>query len=609
MPKDQALKDQLINVPFPWNTGLGAFSRNRLFTVVGTLRHLWWIMFLATAFSIIIGYIYIWGIKHCPYQLAKFFLMPGILFFAAMGICFLVSLTCICGRESSACSNYKEDNPFNPFYRMTYTDQTKDVLSITTGVVCLGISLGFFGMAWNFKSVGVNDLITASYECWRSVPGLYYVPAIEGFAKFVVFWTGMKGFAVIFSEGFVVKNRIYIDGARFAGLSRVFDASYTDVRFWLLMALWIFFFFWCLEFCVAMGQFITSYCAFKYYGVKKDKSKKKEILAGPTVANALKAGLIYHPGSVLRCAWIVPLYRPVRFINWFSSEITRQGSGSQNSSFAGMLCDFVCCCCLGFCGTCNKNTRDAMQKDTFPIKDALNDVVIRANDFDNACEKAHALLEHSHKVVQMMYRDINQATINLIGTFSSATAATMLVYLIVTNMSMYKEETSPMFVADPVLVCFLCWVLTSYVAFGFMTLWDHTADCLMYDYAWSRRWNRKIVDKYIPETLRCIVGNDDKEDDRYPYYGKAKTSMYLRSWIPMMGGLVDDPKKRKAQDHKVDPMMTGSAPPMMGVGQRPPSVGEPSGWVSSGWGSGFGGGGGGAREFSGPEDAPLLGPV
>merc|ERR1719478_1377318 len=78
-----------------------------------------------------------------------------------------------------------------------------------------------------------------------------------------------------------------------------------------------------------------------------------------------------------------------------------------------------------------------------------------------------------------------------------------------------------------------------------MTIWDHTGDALLYCYCWHRIFNRATVNDFIPDALRFIVGYDDTEDDRYPYYGKARNNMYLRYWLPMVGATAP---KRKAED-------------------------------------------------------------
>lgn len=313
---------------------------------------------------------------------------------------------------------------------------------------------------------------------------------------------------------------------------------------------------------------------------------------------------------------MTPIYRPVRILNWMTAAFDTESAdkGTWLQTIVGCL---PCCWCIP---AINKWTKDVLQEGVLghgqvqdvPCKDGFDDVVIRANDFDQGCAKAHELLEHNHKIVQFLYRDHSQTTINLIGVGSISSFTTILVYLLVVNLDLYKESTSPMYVADPYLVAFLTWLLSAYIAFGFMTLWDHTADTLLYCYAWARRWNRKTVNNYIPEGLRYIVGFDDVEHDRYPYYGKAKTNMYLRTWLPMVG--MEDPKKKKAEkDRKGESKKETQMASRAVANPRMPSQQQGDGSWMSGFGTGFGPWGRQQEAISGanmqemPEGTPLLG--
>jgi len=608
---------------------LGPWSSNRLRTVIGTLGHLQYLLFCATLLALVLGHAFIFGIKHCPYQLAKIFLIPlGIMGLLAAIAFTLAIILVIDPNETWSAGFTGWYRPKNPLYHQ-FEWSKAGFLSIFAGLVCWLFTGGVFGMAYSFKSIGITDLMNCSFETFKAVPGLMYVPVVEGLAKFLVFWLGLQGFSVISSEGWVEKNRIHVNGAKFAGLSREFIPATSDTRFYLMAIVWIVLFAWMMEFCNACGQFVTSYCTFKYYAVEKEKNKKKPP-TGNVACEGLRYALIYHIGSVLKGALIIPWYRPARIINWLTSEISGGKSGATSiggkffacitgvaawgvgagvGGFLGITLAYTLelswewvvglgvgfGLCFSFCfasslASLPDSTKEIIEDEGCPTKDAFSDVVIRANDFSEGVEKAHNLLEHNHRIVQHLYRDHSQTTINVIGVASIAGICAVTVYLFVANLDIYKEPMSTLYVADPILVTILTLILTGYVAFGFMTLWDHTADTLLYCYAWSRRWDRKTVDKYIPETLRYIVGFDDVEHDRYPYYGKAKTAMYLRTWLPMVG--MEDPKKKKAKAEKNDTsapptaMQSTTAPMGMGMGRRDPSAPDAS--FLSGFGTGFG---------------------
>jgi len=609
IPKNAALEAKVLNDDraLGWNWIEPWKSHNRLRTMVGTLGHVFWLLACATLLALIFGYVFIFCIKNCPYTLAKVFLLPLVLVVLFFAVLFILGVIPLADPSTGFLDNYKSWNP----YFMHWEVRTAGWLSLLTSAVLLMVSACLIGMMVNFKSIGVTDLIHSAFETFKAVPGLYYVPVLEGILKFLVYWAGLCGFQIICSEGWIEKNRIHVNGAKFAGLSREFHPPSKDLRFYIMAIAWVILFAWTMEFVTGLGQFITSYCTFKYYGVKKEKNGKKGKVEGAVSQGFINA-LIYHPGSILRGAIMIPPWRPIRILHWCTAEFTGEGEG-QSQSFLQRVMGCLCCGVYQICGSIQEKTKEMVESEEWncPIKDAYDDVVIRANDFENANEKAHNLLEHNHKIVQHLYRDHSQTTINLIGVTAISGLSTTVVYFLVTKLDIYADPVSNLYIADPFLITILTLILTAHIAFGFMTLWDHTADTLLYCYAWSRRWDRKTVDKYIPESLRYIVGFDDVEHDRYPYYGKAKTAMYLRTWLPMVG--MEDPKKKKHKEEKksepTSVMETNFPIRGAGMGRREPSHADGS-WME-GFGTGFGQWGRQQEAIQGsmldqPESQPLM---
>jgi len=596
IPQSTVLADKVLND----SKALGPLSHNRFLTVVGTLRHLWWLLAATSALSLALGYAFIFCIKHCPYTIANVFLGPLALLTMLVAVGFTLAPIVLIEGASGFRDFYM---PKNPMYEH-WDENMATGFSLVLGLVCWCFTLCFVRMMYNFKSIGITDLMNSAFETFKAVPAMQYIPVFEAIAKFLVFWFGLEGFSVFVAEGFTEKNRIHVNGAKYAGLSREFIPATQDWRFWAMALVWLVLFFWMIEFCTAMGQFVTTYCTFKYYGVKKEKGKKGKVEGG-AVCQGLRDALLYHPGSLLKGAMTVIWYRPYRLLHWATSEIVGEG---PPKTFGGKCLSSFCCafkaCAVGI----QNYTRGKIESEDTPTKDAFGDVVIRANDFSDGVGKAHDLLEHSHKIVQYLYRDHSQTTINVIGVMSISGISAMTTYLLVANLDVYSEPMSPLYVADPILVTFITGALSAYIAFGFMTLWDHTADTLLYCYAWSRRWDRATVDKYIPESLRYIVGFDDMDQDRYPYYGKAKNNMYLRYWLPMVG--MEDPKKaKKGQDKMAKTSVMETQAPIPGTGMGRRQVSQADGSWMSGFGTGFGAWGRQEQAVSGPynnEAEPLM---
>mmetsp|Transcript_10909 Transcript_10909/g.20504 ORF Transcript_10909/g.20504 Transcript_10909/m.20504 type:complete len:810 (-) Transcript_10909:254-2683(-) len=593
VPKDQALKDTVMND----NTlGLGPESRYRLNVTIGTLHHLYFWLFISMLTSSVLSMFYYYSMKHCPKAVATVFLVPMIVLFAFTCVFSFLSIGILVDKSSEYAVWYKG---INPVYR-TLNWMWGSILNVFIGIYAGLMTAGFVMMYKKFVSAQntLADLLNAARDCILHVPCMFVQPWIEAFIKYFVFWWGLEGLRFICSVGWLDMNRIHINGVRFAGLSRTFhywDSSglwTTWMWFYVTLAFWIFGIMWILEICTATGQFLVSYSvAAWYYSPKHNHVKDKIPLQ---LGKALYDCLVYHFGSICKGAANVPPTRFYRLPFWIISMIFPKNTCCQ------------CCENLLESALCCGMTRSSLQTQVFadqpdkaiPSKDAYHDIVLRSNDFDPANAKACQLLQHSHKVVQMLYRDLYSTTASIMGVVSISSACGFMVFMFVSELDRYKEEGSVYYVPDPIFVAILAWILAAYVSFGFMTVWEHAADGLLFCYCWNRIHNRKSVDKYIPETLRQIVGWDDTENDRYPYYGKAQNNMYLRYWLPVAKPKAPKKEKKLATDA---PMPVGPTPQQSMMSGRPPMQGDPSYYSQNPPPSA-------PMDYHQPETAPLIDP-
>jgi len=92
----------------------------------------------------------------------------------------------------------------------------------------------------------------------------------------------------------------------------------------------------------------------------------------------------------------------------------------------------------------------------------------------------------------------------------------------------------------------------------------------------TKKHKKALVSKFCPETLRRIVGFQDKHTDSFPLYGKAEPEMYLSTWInTKVGGEKKNQQKTIASNTRTgdafattsatsmqeDRFRTGNAPP------------------------------------------------
>jgi hypothetical protein len=171
-------------------------------------------------------------------------------------------------------------------------------------------------------------------------------------------------------------------------------------------------------------------------------------------------------------------------------------------------------------------------------KNAYTDIIIRSNHFLEASKKARSIMS-SHPPCDKFNGSLQ--IISQTGVCCVGLACAIITYLIVANVDYYADPASSAYIYDPMMVSFMAFALGGLIAFGFMQLVDHTADCLLYCYAWSKRFKRENVDRYVPEELREIVGFEDKNPDEFQYYGRADPNMYLGTWF----GTKNDPNKNK----------------------------------------------------------------
>ena len=108
-------------------------------------------------------------------------------------------------------------------------------------------------------------------------------------------------------------------------------------------------------------------------------------------------------------------------------------------------------------------------------------------------------------------------------------------YLLLMTMHDLEDPNNANYIADPMAVCFLCFLLCGpCIGYGFTMLVDHTFDTVLYCYAFNKRYYKNSggspVDDFLPDSMKDVV-NIDKEDDDIPY-GNARPNMYLNTFMP-----------------------------------------------------------------------------
>lgn len=160
-------------------------------------------------------------------------------------------------------------------------------------------------------------------------------------------------------------------------------------------------------------------------------------------------------------------------------------------------------------------------------KDVYNDVIIRATDFFPANVRTRQIFGSVPACASIKG---SGQTITIIGV-SFIPLVGIAAFAGFMQLETVQDESGSWYVSDPVMVGYFTMLLCMLVAYSFCMVFDHTADTLLYCYAWHKRNDKGSIDKFIPDKLRYIVGWGDLNNDKYPYYGKAPNAMYLSTFV------------------------------------------------------------------------------
>jgi len=168
-------------------------------------------------------------------------------------------------------------------------------------------------------------------------------------------------------------------------------------------------------------------------------------------------------------------------------------------------------------------------------KNAYNDVIIRSQHFLQASQRSFLLIYKFDSVKRTILERDGCRVLTFIGSVSIGLIGSCITHVRIMTNPALTDPTSNTFIAEPMAASVTAFFLCMNIAYGFMMLFDHAADTLLYCYAWNKKFardnNGAAVEDYLPESLRDLVDADQDEDDGYVFYGQAKPEMYLSTWL------------------------------------------------------------------------------
>lgn len=270
--------------------------------------------------------------------------------------------------------------------------------------------------------------------------------------------------------------------------------------------------YWIMELITSIGQFVISYSVVMWYFTPLPKRS----IPIPVVRATWNA-LYYHLGTLAFGAAVIALCRFVRLILGY---FARASEGQGNPVAAAVAKCLVCCV------SCFKRFME------FISKNAYIDVCITSSSFCVAAKHTwDFVLKEGGKVALL-----NGACFifEILGAFAISCSGAYCTWLLVTEVPWFYENTSDHYVAHPEVCAGAGFIISLTIAAAFMNIFDHTADTLLYTFAWNRNHDHNSAEVYCPPVLAELL-EYEPERDRFHHPGdptkQEGTFSYMSTWF------------------------------------------------------------------------------
>lgn len=588
VPKDIEKRNEIIG---------GPMRLTRFLVSAGSLQNPWLVLFGAAVLAVVLGYAYLFLIHSCPRITVALVLYSTFIVATLGGVFFLYGTVSLVAdhtqnAELLTAMHWKHYKEYNPFFE-THTDQTATIISVVVGVVMLFCGCGVLGVITHIAGDGfgyVVDLVEAATEALQAMPAMVFPPAGQALAKFILMWLCGSNFAYLCAVGVYDDKRLVVNGQRYKDQSAVYEFDWSILPY---MVLYLYGWVWLVELVTSVGQFFVSYATISWYFIKKEGFTKPCVPPNPPM-HATFHIVHSHAGSLCLGAAIIPWIRLIRIFNWVEDESVPNEDAAccPDEEGEGNCCthclNAICKCVGGLCAkvtSCRKRLcspeccvvpkpektiREGYVNEGCAYrytKNSYNDVIIRSQHFLHASSRALRLINNNNKTREFLLNNEGCQVITAVGVVSVGLICAMVTHLIIMSSSVFTHPDSNQFIAEPFAVDILAFLLCGGIAYDIIALVEHTADTLMYCFAWNKKYasdsNGVPVEEYLPESLRQVCGVDDEEedDDREQLYGVAAPTMYLKTY---MGA-----SKQEQQAQKMQARALQSALQMSAMGGSP----------------------------------------
>jgi hypothetical protein len=480
-----------------WNTLLA----------IGGLRHAPLALGVAVAVAVLLGYGYLLALRMFARLLMYTMLAILLVFFLVVGIALLSPLW-----MPPAFPNQWESvgKAHNPFYN-TFDKQVAGRYSSIAGSAFLLLHLIMvcvFCCAHKTIETAIG-VIEAACECMFALPTMLLQPIFEVISKVVVLFLLLWGFTYLVSTGHPGSGTEKVFGARVPGLDREF---HYDDKGKAMIGYYVFGIFWCMEMLTAMGHFVISYSVVMWYFTPLPKRS----IPIPVVRATFNA-IYYHLGTLAFGACLIAI---CRFLRLLFSTLARASEGEGNP-LAALIAKILVCCV-----DCFKRFLE------FITKNAYIDVCITSSSFCVAAKHTFDFILREGGKVALL----NGAcfVFEVLGAFAISMTGGYTTWMLVTNVPAFADNTSDHYVAHPEVCAGAGFLISLTVAAAFMNVFDHTADTLLYTFAWNRNHDHNSAELYCPHSLAVLL-EYEPEADRHHHPGdptkNSGTFGYFSTWF------------------------------------------------------------------------------
>jgi len=541
LPKDPALRD--IIVDGPW----GQYYRPLV--SIGGIDEAWPLLLISACTACFLGWAYLTVLSRCAGPLVFGTMILSSLLALGAGLFFLIAMLM---DMDDADSLYCKLNPITSVY---VGDEAK-TYSIMTGIVT--ILIGTTMTVLTYSSLTHVDemvgMIAASCECHSCVGfQLKIFPFVQTvvFCAIVVFFV-FFGLPLVASLSVLDYSELSVNEIQIQGLQRIWKKTWIEhFQIWYYLAGVLFL----LEFYIQFGHYVVAYAVTSWYFTKgtaqiidQNKALAKANLAGKktqvrvagvdgnagprdghiietaggkmlvvpvgkkgpglgrndavetmfikstvpfgAILSGSATAFIFHIGSLAVGAPVIFIFRPFRMVSQTVSGFlkkTENAAGDhkpdKHTSAVKQCLSLVSACLEQIFGKYSKN--------------AFTEMVLNGEDgFFGCSEAAFEFMEASGGSIAHLHGAM--LLYEMFGCGCITLFCGWITMILLHALPMFSVETNPYYIEDKLTAVIASMVVAFCVAWAWMSLWNQTADVLLYCTAWNRRQEHLGHENKVP---------------------------------------------------------------------------------------------------------------